>query len=200
MKIICGLVLTVLLCACQTPQEKMIAHFKKTLESSVKDQAFKANTAVQLLDIQYLDKRDIGENEIDSIRLASLAANRQNLKDIVELEIKYANLLIDEASTRGKMDALNGKKEDPQSIINTKADIKMHTDRAKAYLDTIQMMWNEDSVTRLKMKDRANGGEHLYLVTYIQKSTIANHNSVDTLQAIFDKSLQLKVPRLSVND
>jgi hypothetical protein len=152
------------------------------------------------LEVQYLDRSAINENEIDSLRLRALKANRENLKQIADLELQYSNLLIDETTARNKMAVLSGKKPDAAGTQRAKDEIKAHNIRARACLDTIQQIMNEDSIIHNRMFDRSNGGDELYLVKYLQRSTIANHNELDTLNAVFNKQLQLKelaIERLS---
>lgn len=196
MKKAIGPLLLVFLLGCKSEEEKTVAQISKTIETAINDEAFKANEKVQLLEVRYIDRHEITQREIDSVHLINLALERENLKQVADLEIKYANLLINEASAKSKMALLNGQKLNPEVMTRAKAEIKMHTDRAKELLDTVRYLFQEDSVIHGQMVDPKTAENKFYLVRYVQKSTISNHNQLDTFSSILDKQWKLIPPRV----
>jgi hypothetical protein len=196
MKIPYVLLLALSLFSCQSEQDKLVHQYTKTLEEAIKDEAFKANRPVQLLEVRFLSDSTITQNELDLRRLAAEGDYRQNLRDRAGLEIQFANLLIADASAHSKLANLKGKAQSDAEMAVAKAQIKQQTDNAKTYLDSAQLLMNDDSITRTAIRTRENGGEQFHLVKYIQKSTIAQHNALDTLQSVFDKNMHLVPPRI----
>ena len=177
----------ILVISCKDKTTSNLEIMKKEFETQLKDKAFADNVEIEIFQLDAISYDTISENFIDTLKLYSINSKIDHFQKLAKSSLELAKL-------KGQQLRLYASLGDKTLNDISREDLQKYIDEAKEYQDSIQYYVKNDSLTKEKIKNRANPKDFYQTKFFIKATSKENdksHNILDTINVYFNDQLKI---------
>ncbi|MBR8706893.1 hypothetical protein [Bacteroides pyogenes] len=181
----------IILLSCQSEQERNLSKMKNIVIKELNDNAFKDNSALDIIEYSNESYNVKDENYLDTIKLNRNLKKIEHFNKRLEAQIELMKPLSQQVRLYRDMFGTN------ENITQIKIEnLKEEYEKSQQYSDSINYYFEQDSLIELRISKRTDAKPIYHYKAYI-KAVLKDNNSnktanfADTIYRIFDDKFNL---------